>query len=347
MHPMLNVAIIAARRAGHLINRAARDPTSIRREVKSHNDFVTEVDRAAEQLILTTLQEAYPKHSILAEESGLQKGAQSQYCWIIDPLDGTTNFIHGLPHYAISIGLQYKGQMEHGVVYDPSRNELFTATRGKGAFLDDKRIRVSGRQTMKEALIGTGFPFRDPAQLDGYMAMFRSVTANCAGIRRPGAAALDSAYVASGRYDGFWEIGLAPWDLAAGSLLVTEAGGVVTDLDGENRYLESGAIVAGNFKVLGQLLHLLSPSVTGATLPKSEMNSQLPMPVKIDKPTTESGKETIKPSVPPTRTRLTIKASASPLASPKPGFSDEKRTTSARPAMARPRSSIKPRQRGR
>ena len=221
------------------------------------NDFVTEVDRAAESAIIEELRRAYPDHAILAEESGESKAARMEYCWIIDPLDGTTNFIHGVPQYCVSIGLKHKDVITQGVVFDPVKNELFTATRGGGAYLNDKRIRVSKCDKLANALIGTGFPFRDGQDLDRYMAMFKAVTQATVGVRRPGAAALDLAYVAAGRFDGFWEMGLSPWDIAAGSLLIQEAGGLIGDLDGENKYLETGEVVAGNSKVFAQLLRLL------------------------------------------------------------------------------------------
>ena len=258
MHPMLNTAVKAARKAGTIISRAARDVDLLKVESKRQNDFVTEVDRAAEAAIIAVLHEAYPNHSILAEESGASKGSQGEFVWIIDPLDGTTNFIHGVPQFAVSIGLKHKGVMTQGVVFDPVKNELFTATRGAGAYLNDKRMRVGKRDRINDALIGTGFPFSKIDLLERYIAMFRKVTLNCAGIRRPGAAALDLAYVAAGRFDGFWEMGLAPWDMAAGALLVQEAGGLVGDFAGEGDYLESGEIVAGSPKVFAQLLALVA-----------------------------------------------------------------------------------------
>lgn len=262
MHPMLNTAVKAARKAGNIISRASRDIDLIKVETKRRNDFVTEVDRASENAIIEVLREAYPNHAILAEESGASKGSQGDYVWIIDPLDGTTNFIHGMPHYCISIGLQHKGVMQQGVIFDPIKNELFTATRGAGAYLNDKRIRVSSRDKMADALIGTGFPFRDTSFLDRYMAIFQAMTMNCTGIRRPGAAALDLAYVAAGRFDAFWEIGLAPWDVAAGSLLVLEAGGLIGNLKGEGDYMETGEVAAGNPKVFAQMLAVLAASGT-------------------------------------------------------------------------------------
>src|SRR4051812_42376774 len=261
MHPMLNIAVKAARRAGAIINRAARDVDILAVVRKRHNDFVTEVDKAAEEAIIEVVQRAYPEHAILAEESGASgaKPGESEYTWIIDPLDGTTNFIHGFPQYCVSIGVQHKGVLTHGVVYDPTKNELFTASRGRGAYLNERRIRVSRRTRLADALIGTGFPFRDLAGLDEYLAMMRELTQRVAGIRRPGAAALDLAYVAAGRLDGFWEMGLSPWDMAAGALLILEAGGLVSDLRGEGGWLESGRIACGNPKVFVQLLQAIAP----------------------------------------------------------------------------------------
>jgi myo-inositol-1(or 4)-monophosphatase len=254
---MLNTAVKAARRAGSIINRASQNIDALAVSRKSFNDFVSEVDRASEQAIVQILREAYPDHAILAEEGGAS--GDSEFLWIIDPLDGTTNFLHGFPQYAISIALQHKGVLSQAVVYDPCRNELFTASRGSGAFLNDRRIRVTKRDKLQDSLIGTGFPFRDFQHLDTYLAMFRELLTKTSGLRRPGAAALDLAYVAAGRFDGFWEIGLSPWDIAAGCLLITEAGGLVGDFNGEDQYLKSGNVVAGNPKVFAQLLQTLSP----------------------------------------------------------------------------------------
>jgi myo-inositol-1(or 4)-monophosphatase len=219
------------------------------------------VDKAAEQAIIEVLRRAYPEHAILAEESGASgaKPGESEYTWIIDPLDGTTNFIHGFPQYAVSVGVQHKGILTHGVVYDPVKNELFTASRGRGAYMNERRIRVSRRTQLSDALIGTGFPFRDLQGLDEYLAMFRELSFRTAGIRRAGAASLDLAYVAAARLDGFWEIGLAPWDMAAGALLIQEAGGLVGDLRGEPGWLDSGRIAGGNPKIFVQLLQALAP----------------------------------------------------------------------------------------
>jgi myo-inositol-1(or 4)-monophosphatase len=255
MHPMLNTAVKAARKAGSIINRASLDVDLVKVASKGRSDFVTEVDRAAEQAIVDILLKAYPDHAILAEESGAS--GDSEYTWIIDPLDGTTNFIHGFPQYAVSIALRHREHVTQAVVYDPTRNELFTASRGRGAFLNERRIRVSRRSKLSECLIGTGFPFRSFEHLDEYVRMFRSVTEQTAGIRRPGAAALDLAYVAAGRLDGFWEIGLSPWDMAAGSLLILEAGGLVSDFKGEAAYLDEGRIVCGAPKIFPQLLNLI------------------------------------------------------------------------------------------
>ena len=255
---MINVAIKAARAAGAIINRAALDVESVRISQKQINDFVTEVDHASEQAIIETLLTAYPGHGILAEESGSQHGAKdSDFVWIIDPLDGTTNFIHGFPVYCVSIALSVRGKIEQAVIYDPTRNDLFTATRGSGAFLNNRRIRVSKTTKMRDALIGTGFPFRDGAAFDEYVTQFKNLMPKTAGLRRPGSAALDLAYVAAGFYDGFWEMKLNQWDMAAGALLILEAGGLVTGIDGEDTYMDSGAIVAGTPKIFPELLKTL------------------------------------------------------------------------------------------
>jgi len=255
---MLNVAIKAARAAGALINRAALDVEAVRVSQKQINDFVTEVDQAAEQVIIDTLLTAYPGHGILAEESGSERGARhSDFVWIIDPLDGTTNFIHGFPVYCVSIALAVKGRVEHAVVYDPTRNDLFTATRGRGAFLNDRRIRVSKRTRLPECLLSTGFPFRPGDNFKSYLLMMADVMPRVAGLRRPGAAALDLAYVAAGFTDGFFEAGLSPWDVAAGSLLVTEAGGLIGNFTGEPDFLEQRECLAASPRIYGQLVPLL------------------------------------------------------------------------------------------
>ena len=258
MHPMLNIAVGAARRAGDLIMRQLNRLDTLTVDMKGRNEFVTQVDRAAEQVIIDYVHKHYPQHAFLAEESGAQGDDDHQ--WIIDPLDGTTNFIHGFPVFAVSIALAVKGRMEHGVVYDPMRQEIFTASRGQGAQLDERRIRVSRCHSLERALIGTGFPYRGDATATGqYLAMFKTVIESTAGVRRPGAAALDLCYVAAGRLDGFWELGLKPWDMAAGSLIIREAGGRVSDFTGADGYLESGNVIAGNPKIYAGLSKLLAP----------------------------------------------------------------------------------------
>jgi myo-inositol-1(or 4)-monophosphatase len=257
---MLNTAIKAARAAGSIINRASMDLDLIKVNTKAPNDFVTEVDQMAERAIIETLLGAYPGHGILAEESGRAHGAKdSDYVWIIDPLDGTTNFIHGLPIYGVSIALAHRGQVQQAVVYDPSRNDMFYASKGRGAFLNDKRLRVSKRARMAEALIGTGFPFRKGDSFKRYMQMLEVVMPSCAGLRRPGSAALDLCYVAAGHYEGFFETGLSPWDVAAGSLMVTEAGGLIGNFTGEPDFMYQREVVAGNPKIYGQMVQMLSP----------------------------------------------------------------------------------------
>jgi myo-inositol-1(or 4)-monophosphatase len=255
---MINVAIKAARAAGAIINRAALDVEAVRVSQKQVNDFVTEVDQAAEKIIIETLLAAYPGHAIWAEESGREHGAQdSEFVWIIDPLDGTTNFIHGFPIYCVSIALAVKGKVEQAVIYDPSRNDLFTASKGRGAYLNDRRLRVSKRVRMQECLISTGFPFRPGDDFNAYLRMMGDVMQRTAGLRRPGAAALDLAYVAAGYTDGFFETGLQPWDVAAGSLLVTEAGGLVGNFTGDSDFLEQNECIAGNPRIYGQLVSIL------------------------------------------------------------------------------------------
>jgi myo-inositol-1(or 4)-monophosphatase len=262
---MLTTAIKAARKAGTIISRASLNLDRITVHTKTDRDYVSEVDRAAEQAIIETLLEAYPGHGILAEETGTRPavaGQADEYQWIIDPLDGTTNFLHGLQQYSVSIALKHKGQISQAVVYDPASNELFTASRGRGAFLNDRRLRVSKRDKMEDCLVGTGFPFREFSHAEAYINMFRDVMKRTSGIRRPGSAALDLAYVAAGRYDAFWEIGLNTWDLAAGSLLVQEAGGLVGDLSGNETWLETGNILAANPKIFGQMVQTLQPHLS-------------------------------------------------------------------------------------
>ncbi len=263
MHPMLNTAVTAARRAGSVINRASLDLEKVQVSSKQRNDFVTEVDREAERVIVEILLKAYPTHSIFGEESGHKARREGETLrdadniWVIDPLDGTTNFIHGFPQYCVSIGLLQKGVPSQAVIYDPNRDELFTATRGRGAYLNDRRIRVSRRDRVEDSLIGTGFPYKEIDTLDTYMKMFRLVTQTASAVRRPGAAALDLAYVACGRYDAFFEYGLSPWDVAAGSLMVSEAGGLIGDFDGEAEYFYNTQVVAGTPKVFSAMLNLI------------------------------------------------------------------------------------------
>ncbi len=258
MHPVLNIAVKAARRAGSVIARASMDGTALEVHSKRANDFVTQVDRAAEAAAIDVIRKAYPDHGILAEESGESADAsRAEYLWIIDPLDGTTNFIHGFPQYCVSIGVRHRGVMTQAVVYDPNKNELFTATRGRGAFLNDRRIRVTRCIRLADALVATGFPFKELSRIDRYLGQLRTVMTSSAGMRRAGSAALDLAYVAAGRFDAFWELGLSKWDMAAGSLLITEAGGLVADPQGGQDFMESGDIVAGTPKVFAQLLEAL------------------------------------------------------------------------------------------
>jgi len=254
---MLNIAIKAARRAGSIINRAALEGGALEVKAKNKNDFVTQVDKAAEQAIIGVIHAAYPDHSILAEESGDTPGARAEHRWVIDPLDGTTNYIHGFAQYCVSIALEHRGVPTHGVVYDPGKNELFTASRGRGAFLDDRRMRVSKCIRLQDALVGTGFPYKEVSRLDLYMRQLRTMMTSSAGVRRAGAAALDLAYVAAGRLDAFWEMGLSRWDMSAGALLIQEAGGMVADLQGGADFLDRGEIAAATPKVLPELLAAL------------------------------------------------------------------------------------------
>jgi myo-inositol-1(or 4)-monophosphatase len=289
LHPMLNTAIKAARTAGGIIQQASRDLDLIKVNSKGPNDFVTEVDQAAERAIIETLLGAYPGHGILAEETGNTSGAKdSEYVWIIDPLDGTTNFIHGLPIYCVSIALEYRGQVQQAVVYDPNRNDLFYASKGRGAFLNDKRLRVSKRTRMADALIGTGFPFRRGDHFKRYMQMFELVMQSCAGLRRPGSAALDLCYLAAGYYDAFFETGLSPWDVAAGALIVTEAGGLVGNFTGEADFLHQREVVAGNPKVYGQLVTMLAPFTRVLKADESASRGESTTPTTADALTPEA-----------------------------------------------------------
>jgi len=263
-HPTLNIAIRAARRAGSIITNAMDQVDRLEVTNKANNDFVTEVDRQAEESIITVIQDSFPNHSILAEENGEipAKDGSTDNQWIIDPLDGTTNFLHGFPQFAVSIALKHKGRLEHAVVYDPTRQELFTASRGGGAQLNDHRLRVTKRKGLEGALLGTGFPFKQQEHLETYLETFKALFPTTAGIRRPGSAALDLAYVAAGRLDGFWEIGLNAWDMAAGALLVQEAGGLISDFSGGENYLDTGNVVAGSPKVFKAMLQTIRPHLT-------------------------------------------------------------------------------------
>lgn len=259
MHPMLRKAIEAARLAGEAIRHYSHQAHKLTVENKAHNDFVTKVDRESENLIVRLLQKAYPDHAFLGEEGGKQ--GESDYEWVIDPLDGTTNFLYGIPQFSVSIALKHKGRLAVGVVYDPLRDEVFSAARGEGATLNSKRIRVSERSSMQGALLGTGIPFRADQNLDMYLQSMKVLLPETAGVRRMGSAALDLAYVASGRFDGFWEIGLHEWDMAAGLLLIQEAGGLASDLTGNHTHLQTGNVVAANPKIFKEMLKRLHPVI--------------------------------------------------------------------------------------
>lgn len=259
MHPLLTIAENAARNAGQIIVRAADRLDRVTVTEKSHNDFVTDIDQKAEEEIINVIHRAYPLHRILSEESG-DSGDDSEIVWIIDPLDGTRNFIHGFPHFAVSIAVQVRGKIEHGVIYDPIRDETFTASRGRGAKLNNNRIRISTQTKLEKSLVGTGFPFRNANLQETYLNQFANVFPKTGDVRRAGSAALDLAYVAAGRLDAFWEMSLSIWDIAAGSLMIKEAGGLVSDFSGSENYLESGDIVAGNPKLFKALLQLIAPS---------------------------------------------------------------------------------------
>ena len=262
MHPALTIAKRAALSASRILLRHFDNLERLSVTAKQRNDFVSEADVQAEQEIIQTLRKTYPNHGILAEESGEQHG-HDDYQWVIDPLDGTTNFLHGIPHFAISIGFRHKNRLEAGLVYDPIRQEMFTASRGAGAQMNDRRMRVSNIPQMENALLGTGFPFRHPQHQPAYLNFFSSLFGKCVEVRRAGAASLDLAYVASGRLDGYWEFGLKEWDIAAGALLVQEAGGLVSDFVGGNDFMKSGNIVAGNPKVFKALLQEMRPHLSG------------------------------------------------------------------------------------
>ena len=264
MHPMLNIAVRAARAAGNVIVRSFEQQDKVEVSSKGLNDFVTNVDKAAEEAIIEIISKAYPKHSIVREECGVVDAEDYDYQWIIDPLDGTTNFVKGIPHFAVSIALKVKGKLDQAVVFDPIRGELFTASRGKGAQLNGFRIRVKNSKELTGAIVATGFPFKQKFNIDNYLEMFKAMFTKCADMRRAGSAALDLAYVASGRVDGYFELGLKPWDTAAGELLVVEAGGLVTDVSGGLNHAQSGNIVAGSAKVLKEMVADIRPHLTDA-----------------------------------------------------------------------------------
>lgn len=261
-HPYVNIAIEAARQGADLMTRHMAKLDTIPVERKARHDYVSEVDRACERAIIDSLRRRYRDHAFLGEETGAS--GDSDHVWIIDPLDGTTNFLRGIPHFAISIALQIRGRVEHAVVYDPMREEMYTASHGEGAFLNDRRIRVTGRETLDTAIVATAFPFRARRLMPAYRNMLDSVLEKVEDIRRAGAASLDLAYVACGRLDAYFELNLQPWDVAAGALLVREAGGVVMDVAGGDRWLESGHILAAPYKLITPLHHLIAPNVNEA-----------------------------------------------------------------------------------
>lgn len=261
--PLLNIAVSAARAGGRVILRNVDRIDTLNITTKQRNDFVSEVDVQAEQAIIDVIHKAYPDHGILAEESGTSKD-DADVVWVIDPLDGTTNFLRGFPHYAVSIGIKIRGRLTHGVVYDPLREEMFTAHKGGGAFLNDRRLRVTPRKTIDDAFLGTGFPFRNEQHLAEYLGMFKDIYTRCSEVRRAGCAALDLAYVAAGRLDGFWEIGLKPWDIAGGTMIIREAGGVVGDFTGGDNLFRSGNIVAGAPRLFADLVKTIAPHLNDA-----------------------------------------------------------------------------------
>lgn len=260
MNPLLNIATEAARKAGHRILNHMDNIDQLNVEHKGKNDYVSEVDKDAENTIIETIRKYYPQHDILAEESGKQS-RNSDTRWIIDPLDGTTNFLHQFPQFCVSIAVEVKGKIEHAAIFDPTRDEMFTASRGQGAFLNNRRIRVSMQKTLDNALLATGFPYHDFSYIDAYMESFKAFMTSTAGVRRPGSAALDLAYVACGRVDGYWEFNLKPWDIAAGSLIVSEAGGLATDFVGGNKFLESGNILASNPKLYKEMAQTIGRTI--------------------------------------------------------------------------------------
>ncbi|WP_107688239.1 inositol monophosphatase family protein [Neisseria wadsworthii] len=257
MNPILNTALKAARKAGSMMTRASNNLSNIKIDSKAFNDFVSDIDRESERILIETLKEAYPHHKITTEETGAHGNAKAEYEWIIDPLDGTTNYLHGHPQYAVSMALLHKGQLQEALVFSPERNDLYMASRGQGALLNDRRIRVSSRIDLNQCLIGTGFPVVDQSMMDNYLNILRAFLERTAGARREGAASLDLCALACGRFDGFFEFNLKPWDVAAGALIAKEAGAIITDMQGEQTWLETGNIVAANPKILAQMLHII------------------------------------------------------------------------------------------
>lgn len=260
MEPLLNIAVSAARQAGEVIVRHMEQIDRLKITAKGTNDFFSEVDIKAEQVIINAIRKAYPDHAIIAEESGSHDGDE-EFTWLIDPLDGTSNYLHGFPFFSVSIALKVKNRIEHGVIYDPLRHECFAASRGRGARLNDRRIRVSKQVLLSASLLGAGMSLRDEALAQRYFPTMQALVGKCAGVRRTGSAALDLAYVASGRLDGYWEFGLRPWDVAAGSLLIREAGGLISDTSGGDEFLKSGDVVAGTPKVFKSLLQSVSSAL--------------------------------------------------------------------------------------
>jgi myo-inositol-1(or 4)-monophosphatase len=252
MHPFVNIAVRAARKAGNYLAREFEESKPLPAEKKGRNDFVTIADQKAEKVIIDIIRESYPEHAIVAEESGAI--GENDIVWVIDPIDGTTNFFRKLPHFAISIAIKIKGRVEHGVIYDPMRDELFVASRGSGVSLNDKRLRVAGLRSLDDSLLATGFPFRTEALIPKFMKTFESMITKCSDIRRGGSAALDLAYVAAGRLDGYWEYGLSEWDIAAGQLMVREAGGIVSDIDGTDKHLKTGNVLAASPRVYKEMI---------------------------------------------------------------------------------------------
>jgi len=256
MHPMLNIAIRAARKAGNVVIKSYENPASIKVDAKGENDFITNADKAAESLIIETIKKVYPDHTIIAKESGITKGSDNDVQWVIDPIDGTTNFIKGIPHCSISIAVRLKGKTEAAVVYNPMANELFTASRGQGAQLNGYRIRVNNAKDLENTILAIAFPHKQKQYSDSYFNVLQKLFTKCADFRRTGSAALDLSYIAAGRIDGFFEIGLKPWNIAAGELILREAGGIITDFAGGNNYMASGNVVSGSPKVVKDLITL-------------------------------------------------------------------------------------------